>query len=75
MPSSPRSLRQPSLSQLAFQDLLNDPPSGKDGGDSKFKGRDWRTIHVSEVIDPGEVRFVEMDTSVETATNVSFLRF
>lgn len=72
VPSSPRSFRQPSLSQLAVQDLLNDPPGGKDGSASKFKGRDWRTIHVGEVIDPEEVRFVEMETSVETATNVSF---
>lgn len=68
-PSSPRAHRQPSLSQQAFQDLLNNPPIGQ-REDSKFAGRDWRSIQAWEVIDAGEVRFVELDTSVEDATNL-----
>lgn len=73
MPASPRASRQPSLSQQALQDLLNNPPVGKNTQHSAFAGRDWRSIKVGEVIDPELVRFVEIDTSVEEATNVSLL--
>lgn len=73
MPASPRASRQPSLSQQALQDLLNNPPVGKNTQNSAFAGRDWRSIKVGEVIDPELVRFVEIDTSVEEATNVSLL--
>jgi hypothetical protein len=69
LPHSPRASRQPSLSQQAFQDLLNNPPTK--GGDSKFAGRDWRSVQVGEVVDEKQVRFAELDTSVEEATNVS----
>ncbi|KAF2096701.1 hypothetical protein NA57DRAFT_67349 [Rhizodiscina lignyota] len=68
-PGSPRAHRQPSLSQQAFQDLLNNPPVGQ-REDSRFVGRDWRTIQAHELIALEEVRFVEMDTSVEDATNL-----
>lgn len=36
----------------------------------KFRGRDWRSISVHEIIDPAEVRFVEMDTSIEDTTKL-----
>ena len=67
-PGSPRASRQPSLSQQAFQDLINNPPTK--AGDPKFHGRDWRTIRLGEIVDPSLVRFVELDTSVEDATAV-----
>lgn len=71
-PTSPRTAhRTPSLSQQALQDLLNNPPTAKTGTD-EFAGRDWRTIKVGEVVDLELVRFVEMDTSVEEATNVGW---
>jgi hypothetical protein len=71
-PASPRSAhRSPSLSQQALQELLNNPPTAKSTGTDEFAGRDWRTVTVGEVVDLELVRFVEMDTSVEEATNVS----
>jgi hypothetical protein len=68
-PSSPRATRQPSLTQQALQDLLNNPPTK--GGDLKFQGRDWKTVRLGEIVDSSLVRFAEYDTSVEDATNVS----
>ena len=72
LPQSPRANRQPSLSQQALQDLLSNPPTK--GGDPKFAGRDWKTVQVGEVVDEKQVRFAELDTSVEEATNVSTCR-
>jgi hypothetical protein len=68
-PTSPRASRQPSLTQQALQDLLNNPPTK--GGDAKFQGRDWKSVRLGEIVDPDLVRFVEYDTSVEDATSVS----
>lgn len=53
-------------------DLINNPPTkhAHEEEDSKFAKRDWRTIAVGEVVDLELVRFVEMDTSVEEATNL-----
>ena len=68
-PGSPRASRQPSLSQQAFHDLINNPPTK--AGDPKFHGRDWKTIRLGEIVDTSQVRFVEYDTSVEDATSVS----
>ncbi|KAF2707334.1 hypothetical protein K504DRAFT_504508 [Pleomassaria siparia CBS 279.74] len=68
IPPSPRASRQPSLSQQAMQDLINNPPTK--AGDPKFLGRDWRTIRVGEIVDPAQVRFVQYDTTVEEATNI-----
>src|ERR1700760_157157 len=70
VPLSPRSQRAPSMSQQAIQDLLNDPPSAK-SGDPAFAGRDWRSVMVEEIVDEAQVRFVEMMTSIEKATDVS----
>jgi len=67
-PTSPRASRQPSLTQQALQDLLNNPPTK--GGDPKFQGRDWKTVRLGEIVDPDLVRFVEYDTSVEDATSI-----
>lgn len=72
-PPSPRNQRHPSLSQAAVQELLNNPtPLNKP--DERFKGRDWRSIEIGELVTTEDVRFVETDTSVEEATNVSPLR-
>ncbi|TID14279.1 Ubiquitin-like modifier-activating enzyme [Venturia nashicola] len=77
-PTSPRAAyRSPSLSQHALQELMNNPPTmnssevglGK-SGKIDFAGRDWRDVKVGEVVDEDLVRWVEMDTSVEEATNV-----
>lgn len=72
LPNSPRATRQPSLSQQAMQELLNNSPT--QGGESKFSGRDWKSVQVGEVVDEKQVRFAELDTSVEEATNVSRCR-
>ena len=70
-PHSPRASRQPSLTQQALQELLNNPPTK--GGDAAFQGRDWKTISIGEIVDRGQVRFAEYDTSVEDATEVGIL--
>lgn len=51
---------------------MNNPPTmaSEKAGRGGFEGRDWRTIKVGEIVDKELVRFVEMDTSVEEATNV-----
>lgn len=67
-PGSPRASRQPSLTQQAFQDLINNPPTK--AGDPRFHGRDWKTIRLGEIVDASLVRFAEYDTSVEDATSV-----
>jgi len=70
IPNSPRQ-RNPSLSQQAIQDLINNPPVGrKDDALPKFAGRDWRTIALEEILVPDEVRFVEVDSTIEAATKV-----
>lgn len=68
VPQSPRAHRKPSLSQQALQDLLNNPPTKN--GAPEFVGREWRTVHVGEIVHPEQVRFVEYDTSVEEATKI-----
>ena len=70
VPSSPRQARQFSLSSTGAQDLWNNPPRSG-AADPTFAGRDWHDIHVSELIDPDDLRFVEFDTGIEEATNVS----
>lgn len=46
------------------------PTTKTNGDDARFRGRDWRSIHVSEIIDSAEVRFVELDTSIEDTTKL-----
>jgi len=58
-----------SLSQVQMQELLNNPPTSGHA-DPRFEGRDWQHISVEELIDPADLRFVELDTGIEDATNV-----
>ncbi|KAK5625484.1 hypothetical protein RRF57_001200 [Xylaria bambusicola] len=67
LPSSPRSQRHPSFTQSALQDLLNHPPTARHHN-PRFAGRDWRDIAVGELISEDDVRWVDMDTSVEDAS-------
>jgi hypothetical protein len=67
LPPSPRAQRQPSLSQLAVQDLIDNPPVRNDPA---FVGRDWRTVSIAELVSPEDLKFAEVDTGVEAATNV-----
>lgn len=69
LPPSPRSQRHPSFSQAAVQELLNNPPVNR-APDPAFVGRDWRTIHVGELVNAADLRFAELDTGIEAATNV-----
>jgi hypothetical protein len=57
---------------------MNNPPTmatGERGGKDEFVGKDWRSVKVGEIVDKELVRFVEMDTSVEEATNVCAFSF
>lgn len=69
-PGSPRTRRQPSLSQSAIQSLIDNPPPPKNV-DPAFIGRDWREISIGELVSPADLQFVELDTGIEEATNVS----
>jgi CBS domain-containing protein len=69
-PPSPRATRNHSFSGSALAELLMLPPSKTNGEDARFKGRDWRSIQVSEIIEPTEVRFVQLDTSIEETTKL-----
>lgn len=69
-PVSPRARRQPSLTQSAVQSLIDNPPPPKNA-DPAFMGRDWREIAISELVSPDDLHWVEMDTGIEDATNVS----
>ena len=68
LPPSPRAQRQPSLSQLAVQELIDNPPARND---PIFADRDWKTISIAELVSPEDLKFVDIDTGVEAATNVS----
>ncbi|TRX95914.1 hypothetical protein FHL15_003056 [Xylaria flabelliformis] len=67
LPSSPRSHRHQSFTQAALQDLLNHPPASR-LHNPRFAGRDWRDIAIGELISDDDVRWVDMDTSVEDAS-------
>lgn len=69
-PGSPRSRRQPSLTQSALQSLIDNPPPSKNL-DPAFVDRDWREISIGELVSPDDLMFVEVDTGIEEATNVS----
>ena len=73
MPPSPRANRQPSMSQADIQAFLNNPPTAG-SPDPRFVGRDWQHIKVGELVDPEDLRFVELDTGIEDATNVCQIR-
>lgn len=68
-PGSPRSRRQPSLTQAAIQSLIDNPPV-RNAPDPAFAGRDWRHISIGELVSPNDLKFVELDTGIEEATNI-----
>ncbi|PHH74664.1 hypothetical protein CDD82_4827 [Ophiocordyceps australis] len=67
VPPSPRH-RHPSLTQAAVQELLNHPPSGNRHVNSRFAGREWRDVTIGELVSPRDVKWIDMDSSVEEAT-------
>ena len=74
MPPSPRANRHTSMSQGDIQAFLNNPPTAG-SPDPRFVGRDWQNIAVGELVDPQDLRFVELDTGIEDATNVRQMHF
>ncbi|KAF7597492.1 cell separation during budding [Aspergillus hancockii] len=68
-PGSPRSRRQPSLTQAAIQSLIDNPPAPNHVNPA-FVDRDWREISIGELVSPNDLKFVEIDTGIEDATNV-----
>ena len=62
--------RTQSLSQAQIQELIDNPPTAG-SADPKFAGRDWQHISVGELCEEGNLRWVELETGVEDATNVS----
>ncbi|OOF90048.1 hypothetical protein ASPCADRAFT_212255 [Aspergillus carbonarius ITEM 5010] len=68
-PGSPRARRQPSLTQAAIQSLIDNPPAPSNANPA-FVGRDWREISIGELVSPDDLKFVEVDTGIEEATNV-----
>lgn len=69
-PQSPRH-RHPSFTQAAVQELLKHPPVGQRNANPKFVGREWGDITTGELVSPEDVKWVDMDSSVEDATKVS----
>lgn len=68
-PGSPRARRQPSFTQSAIQSLIDNPPAPHNVN-SAFLGRDWREISIGELVSEDDLKFVELDTGIEEATNV-----
>ncbi|KAL1863955.1 hypothetical protein VTK73DRAFT_6295 [Phialemonium thermophilum] len=66
-PPSPRNQRHPSFTQQALQDLLNHPPTNRHPN-PRFAGRDWRDVALGELANADDVRWAEIDGSVEEAT-------
>lgn len=68
-PPSPRNQRHPSLTQQALLEIMNHPSSNRHPN-PRFAGRDWRDITVGELAAPEDVRWAELDLSVQDATMV-----
>jgi hypothetical protein len=68
-PPSPRNQRHPSFTQQALLELMNNPPSNRHPN-PRYAGRDWRDIGVGELAVPEDVRWAELDLSVQDATMV-----
>lgn len=65
-PPSPRSpSRHPSVSQHSMADILSSPPQPKQEGGAVL--RDWRSVKVGELLSQKELRFVDLETPVESA--------
>lgn len=69
-PGSPRAQRHPSFTQAAVQELLNHPPAANKHANPRFAGRDWRDISVNELVTQDDVKWVNLDSSVEEASMV-----
>lgn len=70
-PPSPRSLRQPSFATQA-QGLLNHPPPQRQPN-PRFSGRDWHDISLGELVSEEDIRWANLDTSVEDCTKVGYI--
>ena len=70
-PPSPRDRRHPSLTQSALLELMNHAPSNRHPN-PRYAGRDWRDIAVGELVVPEDVRWAELDLSVQDATMVRY---
>jgi hypothetical protein len=68
-PPSPRNQRHPSFTQQALLELMNHPPSNRHPN-PRYAGRDWRDIAVGELTVPEDVRWADLDLSVQDATMV-----
>lgn len=67
-PPSPRSpSRHASISHSSMADLLSTPPLPKQEGAIP---RDWRSVSAGELVEGQELRYVELDTPVESACQV-----
>lgn len=69
-PGSPRAQRHPSFTQAAVQELLNHPPAAVKHSNPRFAGRDWCDISVNELVAQDDVKWVNLDSSVEEASMV-----
>ena len=68
-PPSPRDRRHPSFTQQALLEIMNHNPSNKHPN-PRYAGRDWRDIGVGELAAPEDVRWADLDLSVQDATMV-----
>lgn len=55
-------------------ELLNHPSNSK-STNPQFAGRDWKQIHVGDLVSRDDVRIVDSDMLVEDATKVNYLSF
>ncbi|KAH0542395.1 hypothetical protein FGG08_003240 [Glutinoglossum americanum] len=69
-PPSPRAARHPSFPQSAIDVMLTSATISRPGESKKYSGRDWKSIKVCELVNAEKVQFVELDTPVETATQI-----
>ncbi|KAK3954730.1 hypothetical protein QBC32DRAFT_73642 [Pseudoneurospora amorphoporcata] len=70
-PPSPRTQRHPSFTQQAIQDLMNNPPPNRHQN-PRYIGRDWRDVAIGELLQPDEVKWAELDNSIQEATKTLF---
>ncbi|EFW99926.1 cbs domain containing protein [Grosmannia clavigera kw1407] len=73
-PPSPRSLRHLSFTHQAVQDLVNHPPPQR-MANPRFAGRDWQDVSLGELISDHEVKWAELDTTVEDCTKTAVATF
>lgn len=48
---------------------MNNPPPNKQAN-PKFVGREWREVKVGELVEADDIRWAEIDSTVEEATIV-----